>query len=81
MEVIVKRKEMRLYRVRSSKGFLLERWTLYESIRETNMIWYVCEWMKVKFERDLARILCDEHNIRPESCDCEYWAVLDEKHI
>ncbi len=32
--------------------------------------------MKVKFERDVARILCKKHNIRTERCDCERRAVL-----
>jgi hypothetical protein len=36
----------------------------------------VFEWMKVKFERDVARILCKKHNIRTERCDCEHRAVL-----
>ena len=32
--------------------------------------------MTVKFERDVVHILCKEHNIRTERCDCEHRAVL-----
>ena len=36
--------------------------------------------MKVTFERDVARILCEKHDIRAERCDCEHRAVLAGQH-
>ena len=38
---------------------------------------YVCIWVnESEIGRYVARILCEEHNIRTESCDCEHRVVL-----
>ncbi len=71
---------MLLYSVHSSRSFLLESWTLYKSIREKIGVCVWWWWMTVKSERDVVRMLCKEHNIRTERCDCEHRAVLAGQH-
>ena len=67
---------MLLYSVHSSRSFLLEGEHSIEALEKN---WCVCVMMMNDseiWERDDVRILCKEHNIRTERCDCEHRAVL-----